>query len=147
MNSRATIIYRLWFPVWFLADFGPSPDEGRNPVVGSSSQSTDNAVNRSQQSEPEGRILPFRPRGSNPARNAPPPPPVPDLGKYERRPDEPDDYRHRMMMNGLGLAATAVLIVVGLWIADVMAHMRKDQDCVLAGRPGCTRVDAPVQAR
>ena len=81
------------------------------------------------------------------ARNVPRPPPVPDLEKFERAPDEPDDFRHRMVMNALGLVATVVLIVTGIWIADVMAHMRKDQDCVLTGRSGCTRVDVPLPPR
>jgi hypothetical protein len=90
--------------------------------------------------------LPFRPRGSPFARNVLPPP-VPDLEKYEHAPDEPDDFRHRMLMNGLGLAVTIVLIVAGLWIADVMAHMRKDQDCVLTGRKGCTPIDVPAPVR
>jgi hypothetical protein len=95
----------------------------------------------------EGRILPFRPRGSLFPRKPPQPAPVPDLEKFERAPEEPDDFRHRMIMNGLGLAATAVLIAGGLWIADVMAHMRKGQDCVLMGRPGCTPVDVPLRPR
>ncbi len=110
-------------------------------------QSMDRAVNRPSPSEPEGRILPFRPRGSLFARNPPRPPPVPDLEKYERVPEEPDDFRHRMLMNVLGLGFTVALVGGGIWIADVMAHMRKDQDCVLTGRPGCTHVDAPVQPR
>ena len=76
-----------------------------------------------------------------------PPPVVPNLEKYERAPEEPDDFRHRMLMNGLGLAVTIVLIVAGLWIADVMAHMRKDQDCVLTGRKGCTPIDVPAPVR
>ena len=97
-------------------------------------------------SEPEGRIVQFRPRGSL-LRKAPQPPPVPDLEKYERTPEELDDFRHRIIMNGLGLAATAVLIAGGLWIADVMAHMRKDQDCVLSGRAGCTPVEVPLRPR
>ena len=81
------------------------------------------------------------------ARNVPKPPPVPDLDEYEQAPEEPDDYRHRMLMNGLALAFTGALIVAGIWIADVMAHMRKDQDCVLTGRPGCTHVDVPLRPR
>lgn len=97
-------------------------------------------------SKPEGRVLPFRPRGSRFARNAPAPP-VADLERFERTPDEPDDFRHRMIMNGLGLAATVVLVVVGLWIAEVMAHMRKGQDCVLTGRSGCTPVEVPIRPR
>jgi hypothetical protein len=104
-------------------------------------------VTRPTSSDPEGRILPFRPRGSLFSRNAPPPSEVPDLEKFERAPDEPDDFRHRMTMNALGLAVTVVLIVTGIWIADVMAHMRKDQDCVLTGRSGCTHVDVPLQPR
>ena len=95
--------------------------------------------------EPNGRVLPFRTRGAQPSRN--PPPPAADLEKYERAPDEPDDYWHRMKMNGLAMVTTIALIAVGLWIADVMAHMRKNQDCVLSGRPGCTPVEAPVQPR
>ena len=87
--------------------------------------------------------MPFRPRGSTFVRNVPPP--VPDLEKYERTPDEPDDFRHRMLMNGIGLVVTVVLIVAGLWIAEVMAHMRKDQDCVLTGRRGCAPIDAPAR--
>lgn len=110
-------------------------------------QSMGRAVNRPSPSDPEGRILPFRPRGSLFARNPPRSPPVPDLEKYERVPEEPDDFRHRMLMNVLGLGFTVALVGGGLWIADVMAHMRKDQDCVLTGRPGCTHVDAPVQSR
>jgi hypothetical protein len=96
--------------------------------------------------EPRGRVLPFRARGSLLARR-PPASPVADLGKYERAPDEPDDFPHRMKMNGLALAVTVVLIAAGLWIADVMAQMRKHQDCVLSGRPGCTPVEVPVRPR
>ncbi len=73
----------------------------------------------------------------------PPPSPVDDLGKFERA-GEPDDFRHRMKMNGLALAVTVVLVLAGIWIADTMAQMRKNQDCVLTGRPGCTPVNVPV---
>lgn len=98
-------------------------------------------------SEPKGQILKFRPRGSLFARPVPRPP-VDDLKKYESAPDgEPDDYRHRMIMNGLGLLVTVFLIVVGVWIADVMAKMRKDQDCVLSGRRNCVTIDATTPPR
>jgi hypothetical protein len=90
--------------------------------------------------------LPFRRRGLF-TRSAPPPSPVQSIGKYEQSGDEPDDYRHRMIMNGLALAVTVVLIAVGLWIADVMAQMRKNQDCVLTGRPGCAPIQAQIQKR
>ncbi len=90
--------------------------------------------------EPRGRILRFRPRGALPTHNQPPASPVKGLDKYER-PEGQDDYRHRMVMNGVALAATIALVLVGIWIADTMAHMRKDQDCVLSGRRNCAQIN------
>jgi len=94
----------------------------------------------------EGRVLKFRPRGSIFARPLPQQSPVEDLGKYEGD-AEPDNYRHRMIMNAAGLAATIVLVIAGIWIATTMAQLRKNQDCVLSGRRGCTPVEAPIQPR
>jgi hypothetical protein len=98
-------------------------------------------------SKPEGQILPFRPRGSLLTRGAGHRPEVPDLEKYERAHDEPDDFRHRMVMNALGFSITVALIAGGLWIAEVMAHMRKDQDCVLTGRASCVPIEVPMRKR
>lgn len=58
-----------------------------------------------------------------------------------------DDYRHRMVTNAVAFAVVVGLIVAGIWMANVMADMRKNQDCVLAGRVGCTPVEAPVNNR
>jgi len=99
-------------------------------------------LNSPSTDESENRVLPFRPRNGLAARKAPPPPLL-DLDKYERAPEEPDDFRHRMLMNALGLAVTVVLIGGGLWIAEVMAHMRKDQDCALTGRSNCMPIEVP----
>jgi hypothetical protein len=96
-------------------------------------------------SEREAEILQFRPRGSLLVRNAPRQPMVPDLSKFESPRDEPDDFRHRMLMNGLGFAVTVLLICGGVWIADVMAHIRKDQDCILSGRKNCAPISIPVE--
>jgi hypothetical protein len=98
------------------------------------------------ESDSDARILPFRRRGALLTRNAPQPP-VPDLEKYEHTSDEPDDFRHRMLMNVLGLTVTVVLVAGGLWIAEVMAHMRKDQDCALSGRTNCMPIEIPVRKR
>ena len=69
-------------------------------------------------------------------------PPVDDLAKYERS-DDGDDYRHRMITNVIALLFTILLVIGGIWIASTMAEMRKNQDCVLSGRRGCTPVDVP----
>ena len=73
----------------------------------------------------------------------------PAIGDLDRYPEttETDDYRHRMMTNIAGLAVVVLLIVIGIWIADTMASMRKNQDCVLSGRRGCTPVEAPPPQR
>jgi len=77
------------------------------------------------------------------------PPKTDDDGlKKFRQPEEPeDDYRQRMITNGIALAFIVFLIVAGIWIADTMASMRKNQDCVLSGRRGCTPVDTPQGQR
>jgi len=121
-----------------------SASDGGNLVIVSLHQPTDRTVTRPSTTESQGRILPFRPRGAL-SRKPAEPPTVPDLEKYERTPEESDDFRHRMLMNGLGLAVTVVLIGGGLWIAEVMAHMRKDQDCALSGRSNCMPVEVPLQ--
>lgn len=87
-------------------------------------------------SDDEPRVVSFR-RG----RPAPPPPePVKDLAKYQRS-EGADDYRHRMIVNVVAFLFVAALIGAGLWLADTMARMRKDQDCVLSGRRGCAPVE------
>ena len=91
-------------------------------------------------------MIRFRRPGSSFDRPLPNQSPVKDLGQYEND-AVPDDYRHRMMMNAAGLAVVIVLIGSGIWIANTMAQMRKNQDCVLTGRRGCTHVEIPVQPR
>ena len=70
----------------------------------------------------------------------PHPEPVEDLSKYERT-EGPDDYRHRMIVNAVTFAFVVALIGAGYWLADTMASMRKNQDCVLSGRRGCSPVE------
>jgi hypothetical protein len=106
-------------------------------------------MSKEQQSEParpdgdEAVVVPLRPRRNvpltvNAASHAPE-----DLSRYERREDEPDDYRHRMIINVAAFAFTVLLIVAGLWIANRIAEMRKNQDCVLSGKRNCTPIEIP----
>lgn len=71
---------------------------------------------------------------------------VSDLSRFEQS-EEPDDYRHRMTTNLIALVFTVLLVGAGIWIADIMAGMRKNQDCVLSGRRGCTPVEIPSADR
>lgn len=91
----------------------------------------------------EPRVVDFRRRTARTP--VPGLPPVEDLAKYEHRGDEPDDYRHRMVVNTMAFVFVIALIGAGIWLADSMARMRKDQDCVLSGRRGCTPVEVTKQ--
>jgi hypothetical protein len=71
---------------------------------------------------------------------APAPPPVADLARFEAV-EEADDYRHRMKVNVAAFLFLTALVGGGIWLVDTMAQMRKDQDCVLSDRRGCTPVE------
>jgi hypothetical protein len=104
-------------------------------------------VTNTPPNEPEGRVVPFKRRGSLFAINRPRPSPVQDLDRFERTEGE-DDYRHRMIMNGMALLITIVLIGGGIWIANSMALLRKNQDCVLSGKRNCNPpVEVPATPR
>jgi hypothetical protein len=89
----------------------------------------------------ERRVVKFRRGRANARLPAAGPPPVDDLAKYERGGEDADDYRHRMIVNAAAFLFVLALIGAGLWLADTMAKMRRNQDCVLSGRRGCTPVE------
>ena len=67
--------------------------------------------------------------------------PVEGVEKYAVA--EPDNYRQRMINNGLAFAFVLLLVAVGVWLADTIAEMRRNQDCVLSGRRNCAQVNVP----
>ena len=92
-------------------------------------------------SDDDHRVVKFRPRTS-----AQPPGRAPheanDLSRYERRPEEPDDFRHRMLANLAAFAFTVALTAIGIWLAMSIAELRKNQDCVLMGRRDCAQISS-----
>ena len=92
----------------------------------------------SSSSDRERRVLRFR-RGPAGAPR-PIPPRDDDLAKYERG-NETDDYRHRMIVNTAAFVFVIALIGAGLWLADTMAQLRRNQDCALSGRRNCVPVE------
>ena len=65
---------------------------------------------------------------------------IADLAKFERG-NEPDDYRHRMLVNAAAFLFVLGLIGAGLWLAETMAELRRNQDCVLAGHRNCLPIE------
>ena len=94
----------------------------------------------SSSSDNEPRVVSFRRGRADVRAPVTVPPPVDDLAKFERG-EGADDYRHRMAVNVVAFVFVIALIGAGLWLADTMARMRKDQDCVLSGRRGCSPVE------
>jgi hypothetical protein len=50
-------------------------------------------------------------------------------------------------MNVLGFLVTVLLIVVGVWLADKIAELRRNQDCYLSGRLNCAPIEVPPSQR
>jgi len=91
-------------------------------------------------SDSESRVVMF-PRGRRGARLRPTmPSPVNDLTKFAGS-EGADDYRHRMKVNIAAFVFVLALIGAGLWLAESMAELRKNEDCLLSGRHGCAPVE------
>ena len=101
--------------------------------------------------EEKGRIVLFRPRiprARNDNLRRPPPlrSPVDDLSKYEQD-RENDNYRHRMINNLLAFVVLSLIVYCGIWLANTMAQLRTNQDCVLTGRTNCSPIKLPVESK
>jgi hypothetical protein len=94
--------------------------------------------NSSSSSDDESRVVSFQ--GAKAHTRPPPAAPVDDLAKYERTAGS-DDYRYRMIVNVVAFIFVIALIGAGLWLADTMAKLRKNQDCMLSGRRGCAPLE------
>jgi hypothetical protein len=73
-----------------------------------------------------------------------------DLAEYEQDREEEDEvinYPHRMFMNVIAVVVVTMLIGVGVWLADTIAQMERDQDCVLQGRQNCAPIDVAAPVR
>src|SRR5262245_35128458 len=119
------------------------PIDGNRPVSAPTPPRKPSTPDEPHPSADSARVAWLPPRNSvagagrerGPVTDRPPTRPVSlikDIGRYERVGEE-DDYRHRMLMNGLALAVCVFLVAAGIWLANTMAEMRKNQDCVLSG--------------
>jgi hypothetical protein len=112
----------------------------------------------SEATRPSAQVLQFRPRERSGDRSlaatanlanaisAADDEPLDHLAQYEQDQDEQEDlnYPHRMLMNVIAVAVVTVLIGVGVWLADTIADMERDQDCVLQGRQNCAPIEVPA---
>jgi hypothetical protein len=59
--------------------------------------------------------------------------------------EAPESDEDRRFTNIFLLVAFAVLVGVGVWIANVMIDTRKIQDCVAQGRRNCAPIEVPAR--
>ncbi len=59
-----------------------------------------------------------------------------------RRPSE-EEARDRRAANIFLLVAGAVLVGVGVWLANAMIDARKADDCLSSGRRNCNPIEVP----
>ena len=97
---------------------------------------------------PFGQILKFEPRrpGDRPIAvdAAPLDDDLDDFARFEQEQDGPIDYRHRMIMNLIALAILTSLLGFGVWIADTISDLQREQDCLMQGRSNCAPIDVPI---
>jgi len=102
-----------------------------------------------------GQVLPFRRPGQSPLSVRPAQPTdgatdasgddLPDdFAQYEQDEDEIVNYRQRALMNVIALAVLAFLVSTGVWLADTIADMERDQDCMMQGRVNCAPIELPA---
>ena len=49
-----------------------------------------------------------------------------------------------MLMNVIAVVVVTVLVGIGVWLADTIAEMERNQDCVLQGRQNCAPIEIPA---
>ncbi len=52
-----------------------------------------------------------------------------------------------MLLNLAALVFVVFLAACGVWIANTMAQLRNNEDCVLSGRRNCNPIDLPALKR
>ncbi len=105
--------------------------------------------------EPRGRVIFFpkrsalrkgRPNFSRPQSAGDDSAAIGDLSQFERGTGG-DDYARRMIINALAFGFIVMLTIAGLWIAESIALLRKNEDCALSGRRDCADLGLNAQQR
>ena len=61
--------------------------------------------------------------------------------------DEQESDRERMTTNIVIAVFLALLVGGGVWLANAIVTMRKNQDCALSGRRNCAEISVPARER
>jgi len=64
-----------------------------------------------------------------------------DQREPQRTPEQ--DARDRRAANLFLLAAAAILVGVGVWLANALVDARKADECIAMGRRNCSPIEVP----
>lgn len=100
------------------------------------------------QAEMFGQVLRFEPRRPQALANDAPVSDarddVDEFASFEQEQDEPINYRQRRIMNLIALAIVTLLVILGVWIADTLTDLQRQQDCFMQGRSNCAPIELPI---
>lgn len=103
------------------------------------------------QAEMFGQVLRFEPRRPQALANDAPVSDarddVDEFASFEQEQDEPINYRQRRIMNLIALAIVTLLVILGVWIADTLTDLQRQQDCFMQGRSNCAPIELPIPAQ
>jgi hypothetical protein len=63
----------------------------------------------------------------------------------KKPPSPEDDARDRRTANIFLFVVAAVLVGVGVWLANGLIEARRADECLAAGRRNCSPIDAPAR--
>ena len=63
--------------------------------------------------------------------------------EFEKPPTPEQEARDRRAANIFLLVAGAVLVGIGIWLANAMVDARKADDCMSSGRRNCSPIEVP----
>jgi hypothetical protein len=63
----------------------------------------------------------------------------------EKPPSREQEARDRRSANIFLLVAGAVLVGIGVWLANAMVDARRADDCLSSGRRNCNPIEAPAR--
>jgi hypothetical protein len=67
------------------------------------------------------------------------------IDPIEKPPTPEQEARDRRAANIFLLVAGAVLVGIGIWLANAMVEARRADDCLSSGRRNCAPIDTPAR--
>jgi hypothetical protein len=68
-----------------------------------------------------------------------------NAGASDPKPSPEQEARDRRVANLFLLVAGAVLVAIGVWLANAMVDARRADECMSSGRRNCSPIEVPAR--